>query len=72
MSATGLLIGLLNIGIYVAVMLLVGVLAQWIIGWLGVTLPDLAVKLYIVIVALVALVMLVSLLLGAPVHRPIF
>ena len=69
MSIGGILLGLINIGIVVAVLLLVGVIALWILGLLGVNLPDQARKLYIVIVALVALYLIVALLLGLPTVR---
>ena len=66
MSIGGVLLGLINIGIVVAILLLIGVIAIWILGWLGVALPDEARKIYIVIVALIALYMIVALLLGLP------
>ena len=71
MSLTGLLIGVINIAIYVAVLLLIGVIIKWIVEWLGLAIPDMAVKLYIAIVALVALAMAVGLLAGVPLVRPI-
>jgi len=69
MSVGGILLGLINVGIVVAVLLLVGVIALWILGMLGVALPDQARKLYIVIVALIALYLIVALLLGLPTVR---
>ena len=66
MSIGGILLGLINIGIVVAILLLIGVIAVWILGWLGVALPNEARKIYIVIVALIALYMIVALLLGLP------
>jgi hypothetical protein len=66
MSIGGILLGLINVGIVVAILLLVGVIALWIMNMLGVNLPDQARKLYIVIVALVALYLIVALLLGLP------
>ena len=66
MSIGGVLLGLINIGIVVAVLLLIGVVALWILSLLGVNLPDQARKLYIVIVALIALYLIVALLLGLP------
>jgi len=66
MSIAGVLLGLINIGIVVAILLLIGVIALWILGLLGVNLPDQARKLYIVIVALIALYLIVALLLGLP------
>jgi len=72
MSIGGILLGLINVGIVVAILLLVGVIALWIMGMLGVNLPDQARKLYIVIVALVALYLIVALLLGLPTVRILF
>ena len=66
MSIGGVLLGLINIGIVVAVLLLIGVVALWILSLLGVNLPDQARKLFIAIVALVALYLIVALLLGLP------
>jgi len=69
MSIGGILLGLINVGIVVAVLLLVGVIVLWIMGLLGVNMPAEARKLYIVIVALVALYLIVALLLGLPTVR---
>jgi len=69
MSVGGILLGLINVGIVVAVLLLVGVIVLWIMGLLGVSMPAEARKLYIVIVALVALYLIVALLLGLPTVR---
>ena len=66
MSIGGVLLGLINVGIVVAILLLIGVIAVWILGWLGVALPDEARKLFIVLVALIALYLIVALLLGLP------
>jgi hypothetical protein len=66
MSIGGILLGLINVGIVVAILLLIGVVALWIMGLLGVALPDQARKLYIIIVALIALYLIVALLLGLP------
>jgi protein-S-isoprenylcysteine O-methyltransferase Ste14 len=66
MSIAGVLLGLINVGIVVAILLLIGVIALWIMNMLGVNLPDQARKLYIIIVALIALYLIVALLLGLP------
>jgi len=71
MSLTGILLGLINICIVVAVLLIVGLIVWWMIGIIcnlaGVgTPPEQIKKIYMVIVALVALYMLVALLLGIP------
>ena len=40
MSIGGILLGIINIGIVVALLLLVGVIALWIMALLGMALPD--------------------------------
>jgi hypothetical protein len=67
MSATGLLLGLLNVAIYVAILLLVGAIAVWICGAIGLAIPDMVKKIYIIIVGLIALYMIASLLIGIPI-----
>jgi hypothetical protein len=64
MSIGGILLGLINIGIVIVLLVLVGVIGKWILGWLGVALPAQAEKLYLILVALIALAMLVALVLG--------
>ena len=64
MSITGLLLGFINIVIVIVVLVLVGAIAQWIMTALGWPPPAIVVKLYMAIVALVALYMLVALLIG--------
>lgn len=75
MSIAGLLLGLINIGIVIVILLLVGAIILWILGWLSFPVPQLVQRLYIAVVALIALYMLVALLLGMPVvhlfSRPI-
>jgi len=72
MSLTGLLLGLINIAIVIAVLLLIGLLIEWILSMLpGIAIPLQIRKIYLVIVALIAIYMIVALLLGAPtVHFP--
>lgn len=69
MSLTGLLLGLINIAIVVAVLVLVGYVIMWILGLIGFPVPMTVQKIYMVIVALIALYMIVSLLLGIPTLR---
>jgi hypothetical protein len=64
---SAILLGLINIVIVVAILLLVGAIVQWILGIIGFPIPEMVVKLYLVIVALVALYMIVGLLFGLPV-----
>ena len=64
MSISGLLLGLINIAIVVAVLVLVGYIVLWLMGMLGFPIPAPVQKIYMVIVALIALYMIVALLLG--------
>lgn len=61
-----LVLGLINIAISVAVLLLVGYLVKWFAGWVGLAIPAMIEKLYAIIVFLVALYMLMALLFGLP------
>lgn len=65
MSLSGLILGLINIAVVIAVLVLVGYIILWILGIIGFSVPDMVQKLYMVIVALIALYMIVALLLGA-------
>lgn len=66
MSLTGILLGLINIIIVVVILGLVGAIVQWVLSALGWPPPALVVKLFMAVVALIALYMLVALLLGIP------
>jgi len=72
MSITGLLLGLIDIAIVIAILLLVGLIIEWILSALaGVVIPAQIRKIFLVIVALIAIYMIVALLLGSPaVHFP--
>jgi hypothetical protein len=67
----GLVLGVINIAIVVAIFLLVGLLVMWFASWMGFAVPPLVQKCYLAIVFLVALYMLVSLLLGVPTFGPL-
>ena len=69
MSLTGLLLGLINIAIVVALLVLLGYIVLWIMGRLDFPVPDNVQKIYMVIVALIALYMLAALILGIPSFR---
>jgi hypothetical protein len=69
MSLGSILLGLINIAIVVAVLLLIGACILWFLSWLSFPVPDMVQKLYIAVVALIALYMLVALLLGIPTVR---
>ena len=59
-----LLLGVINILIVVAILILIGYIILWVLGLLGFPLPAMVQKIYMVVVALIALYMLVQLLLG--------
>ena len=66
-SLGGLLLGIINIAIVVVILLLVGAVIVWFLDWLfKVAIPPNVQKLYMAVVALIALYMLVALLLGMP------
>lgn len=64
MSISGLMLGLINIGITVVLLLLVGAIVWAFCKWMGwpIGTDALVVKLYVAFVALVALAMLVQLI----------
>ena len=66
MSLSGLLLGIINIAIVVVILLLVGAIIEWFLTWMGVAVSAMVRKLYIAVVALIALYMLVALALGIP------
>jgi hypothetical protein len=67
MSLGGILLGLINIGIVVAILMLIGAIVVWFLQWIfSVAVPANVQKLYIGIVGLIALYMIVALLLGIP------
>jgi hypothetical protein len=66
MSIGGLLLGLINLAIVVVVLLLVGAIGQYVLAKLGWPPTDIMVKLYMAMVALIALYMLVALVFGLP------
>ena len=63
---SALILGVINILIVVAVLLLVGYIILWVMGMLGFPIPDMVQKVFMAIVALIALYMLVALLFGIP------
>lgn len=69
MPALGaLFIGVLNIVIWVVILVLVGAIVVWVLGLLGWPIPWNIQRLYLAVVALVALTMFVALLLGVGPH----
>jgi hypothetical protein len=69
MSLGGLLLGVINIFIVVAILLLIGAIIEWFLTWMGIAVSAMVRKLYVAVVALVALYMLVALALGIPTLR---
>jgi hypothetical protein len=66
MSLAGILLGLINIAIVIAILLLIGAIILWFMSWMGMAVPANVQKGYIAVVALIGLYMLVALLLGMP------
>lgn len=66
MSLTGVLLGLINVAIVVVILILIGAIAVWILSTLGWAMPWNVQRLYLAVVALIALYMIVALLLGIP------
>jgi len=71
MNLGAILLGIINVAIVVAVLLLVGAVILWFCGWMGLAVPANVQKAFMVVVALIALYMLVALLLGIPTVRVI-
>jgi MFS superfamily sulfate permease-like transporter len=69
MSLSGILLGIINIAIVVAILLLIGAVILWFCSWMSLAVPANIQKIYIAIVALIGLYMLVALLLGIPTVR---
>lgn len=70
MSGLGpVVIGLINIAIFVVIALLIGVCIKYVWEKFVDSLPPNAEKLFLAFVALMALAMLVALLLGMPLHH---
>lgn len=65
-SLSAILLGIINIAIVVAILILIGLVIVWFCGWLSFPVPEKLQKVYLVIVALIALYMLVALLFGLP------
>jgi len=70
MSLTGVLLGLINVAIYIAILLLIGAICLWVLGILGMAVPAQVQKIFLIIVGLIALYLIVQLLLGIPVPGP--
>jgi hypothetical protein len=66
MSLSAIILGLIDIAIVIVILVLVGAVILWILGYLGWAPPPQVQKLYLAVVALIALYMLVALLFGIP------
>jgi hypothetical protein len=69
MSITGILLGIINIAIVIAILLLIGAIIVWFLTWMNLAVPDKVQKGYMIVVALIGLYMLVALLVGIPTVR---
>ncbi len=66
MALSAILLGLINVAIVVAILLLVGAVILWFCSWMQLNVPANVQRGYIIVVALIGLYMLVALLLGIP------
>lgn len=71
MSLSGVLLGLINIAIYIAILVLIGLIVVWFAGWLNFAIPENIQRVYMVIVALIALYLIIALVFGLPIPGPI-
>jgi hypothetical protein len=71
LSLTGIVLGLINIAIYVAILVLIGLIIVWFASWLNFPIPQNIQRVYMVIVALIALYLILALLFGLPMPGPI-
>jgi hypothetical protein len=69
MNLAAILLGLINIAIVVAILILIGYVIVWFLGMMNFPVPWDVQRIYMVIVALIGLYMLVALLLGMPTVR---
>jgi hypothetical protein len=70
MSLSGVILGLINIAIYIAILVLIGLIIVWFSGWLNFSIPENIQRVYMVIVALIALYLVIALVFGLPVPGP--
>ena len=69
MALSAILLGLINIAIVVAILLLVGAVILWFCSWMQIAVPANVQKGYVAVVALIGLYMIIALLLGIPSFR---
>jgi hypothetical protein len=65
-SFGAVLLGIINIAIAIAILVLIGLVIVWFMGYLGFPIPAQIQKVFMIIVALIVLYMLIALLLGLP------
>jgi hypothetical protein len=65
-SLGAVLLGIVNIAIAIAILVLIGLVIVWFMGYLGFPIPAQIQKVFMIIVALIALYMIIALLLGLP------
>jgi hypothetical protein len=66
MSISGLVLGVIDIAIVIAILLLVGAVIMWFCSWANIAVPANVQKGYVAVVALIGLYMIVALLFGIP------
>jgi hypothetical protein len=66
MSLTGLLLGVINIAIVVAFLVLIGSIIVWFCSIMSIAVPEQVRRIYLIVCALIGLYMLAALLLGFP------
>lgn len=71
MSLSGIVLGLINVAIVVAVLVLIGAIIVWFCSWFQIAIPQQVQRLYLLIVCLIGLYMIVALLFGIPSIRVI-
>lgn len=71
MSLSGIILGVINIAIVVAILVLVGAIIVWFCSWFQIAIPWNVQRLYLLIVCLIGLYMIVALLFGIPSIRVI-
>jgi hypothetical protein len=66
MSLTGVPLGVINIAIVVAILVLFGAIIVWFCSLMQIAVPEQVRRIYLIVCALIGLYMLVALLLGIP------
>jgi hypothetical protein len=64
---SGIILGIISIAITVGVLLLIGAIIVWFASWIGFAVPEQVQRIFLIVVALIALYMLAALLFGLPV-----